>query len=237
MAFRLLLGPERGCAGQTYEGPAAGLAQASRVTLKLMRTAYIGMGGNLASWAGTPEATLAAAALRLESLGRVVCRSSLYSTEPVGFAGQPRFLNAVVALETDLEARPLLEGLLRIELEFGRDRTAGFVNGPRTLDLDILLFGHLRISEPGLEIPHPRLSERAFVLVPLSEIAPRALDVGSGRTVSQLLHSLFPNHESATDAVVQVQCDTWRVGADRGVVDPGESSRAIRCDDDGDHRG
>ena len=79
-----------------------------------MRTAYIGMGGNLASWAGTPEITLAAAALRLESLGRLVCRSSLYSTEPVGFAAQPRFVNAVVGLETELEPRELLEGLLAI---------------------------------------------------------------------------------------------------------------------------
>jgi len=132
-----------------------------------MRTAYIGMGGNLASWAGPPEATLTAAALRLDSLGRMVCRSSLYSTEPVGFAEQPRFVNAVIALETELEPRELLHRLLDIEQEFGRDRSAGFENGPRTLDMDILLLGDLRIREPGLEIPHPRLAERAFVLVPL----------------------------------------------------------------------
>jgi len=119
-----------------------------------MRTAYIGMGGNLASWAGAPEATLAAAALRLESLGRVTSRSSLYSTAPVGFAAQPRFVNAVVALETELEPRELLDGLLAIEQEFGRDRAAGFANGPRTLDLDILLLGDLEIREPGLVIPH-----------------------------------------------------------------------------------
>jgi len=125
-----------------------------------MRTAYIGMGGNLASWAGPPEATLTAAALRLETLGRVTRRSSLYSTAPVGFAGQPRFVNAVIALETELEPRPLLEALLSLEREFGRDRSAGFVNGPRTLDLDLLLIDGLRISEPGLEIPHPRLAER-----------------------------------------------------------------------------
>jgi 2-amino-4-hydroxy-6-hydroxymethyldihydropteridine diphosphokinase len=114
-----------------------------RCNLEIMRTAYIGMGGNLASWAGAPEATLAAAALRLESLGRVARRSSLYSTAPVGFAAQPRFVNAVVALETELEPRKLLEGLLAIEQEFGRDRSAGIANGPRTLDLDILLFGDL----------------------------------------------------------------------------------------------
>ena len=102
----------------------------------------------------------------------MVCRSSLYSTAPVGFADQPRFVNAVVELETELEASDLLERLLAIEVEFGRDRAAGFANGPRTLDLDILLFGNRKISEPGLEIPHPRLAERAFVLVPLNEIAP-----------------------------------------------------------------
>ena len=173
------------------------------------------MGGNLASWAGEPEATLAAAALRLESLGRVVCRSSLYSTEPVGFADQPRFINAAVELETELQASDLLERLLAIEMEFGRDRAAGFANGPRTLDLDILLFGNLKISEPGLEIPHPRLAQRAFVLVPLNEIAPDAVDPRSGKTVAQLLESLFPIAESETHAVVKVESGGWRAGAMR----------------------
>ena len=152
-----------------------------------MQTAYIGMGGNVASWAGAPEATLAAAALRLESLGRVVRRLSLYSTAPVGFAGQPRFVNAVVALETKLAPRALLHGLLAIEQEFGRERMAGLQNGPRTLDLDILLFGDLTISEPELEDPHPRLAERAFVLVPLNEIAPQAVVPGLAKTLRQLL--------------------------------------------------
>jgi len=198
------------------------LTSIPRVTLKCMRTAYIGMGCNLASWAGPPEVTLSAAVLRLESLGRVVFRSSLYSTEPVGFAEQPRFINAVVALETELGPRDLLERLLAIELEFGRDRAAGFANGPRTLDLDILLFGGLKISEPGLEIPHPRLAERAFALVPLNEIAPHALDPRSGKTVSQLLQRLFPNPESDTHAVVKVQSDGWRAGACGSAAPPGE---------------
>jgi 2-amino-4-hydroxy-6-hydroxymethyldihydropteridine diphosphokinase len=187
-----------------------------------MRTAYIGLGGNVASWAGSAEATLAAAVPRLESLGRVAGRSSLYSTAPVGFANQPRFINAVVALETNLEPRQLLEGLLAIEAEFGRDRAAGFANGPRTLDLDILLFGDLAISQPGLEVPHPRLAERAFVLVPLCEIAPQILDAGSGRTVSQLLDSLLSGSESAIHAVVQVQYDDWRAGVCGRVARPGE---------------
>ncbi|MGP8175113.1 MAG: 2-amino-4-hydroxy-6-hydroxymethyldihydropteridine diphosphokinase [Terracidiphilus sp.] len=181
-----------------------------------MRTAYIGMGCNLASWAGGPEATLTAAALRLESLGRVVGRSSLYSTAPVGFAAQPRFVNAVVELETELEPRKLLEGLLAIEREFGRDRAAGFANGPRTLDLDILLFGDLEISQPGLEIPHPRLAERAFVLVPLNEIAAGVLVPGCRETVAQLMDSQVskarpgaPGSKSEADAVVRVQSDGW----------------------------
>ena len=178
-----------------------------------MRTAYIGMGANLASWAGAPEATLAAAAARLESLGRVTRRSSLYSTEPVGFAEQPRFVNAVVALDTELAPQQLLQELLEIEKEFGRDREAGFANGPRTLDLDILLFGDMKMSEPGLEIPHPRLARRAFVLIPLNEIAPRNMDAGSGMAVSQLLDSLHQNAESTADAVVRIQSDGWRAGA------------------------
>ena len=172
-----------------------------------MRTAFIGMGANLASWAGAPEATLAAAALRLESLGRVTCRSSLYSTAPVGFAEQPRFVNAVVELETELEPRTLLKGLLAIEQEFGRDRAAGFANGPRTLD--ILLFGDHEIHEPGLEIPHPRLAERAFVLIPLNEIAPQAVVPGVAKTVGQLLTRLIEAAKAESDAVVRVKSEVW----------------------------
>ena len=183
------------------------------VSLVLMRTAHIGMGSNLASSAGPPEATLAAAALRLELLGRVVCRSSLYSTAPVGFTAQPRFVNAVVALETALSARELLVGLLAIEQLFGRDRTKGIANGPRTLDLDILLLGELEIDEPELTIPHPRLAERAFVLVPLNEVAPHAMVSPNGRTVSQLLHSLRQTGVSESDAVLPIQSDGWRLSA------------------------
>jgi 2-amino-4-hydroxy-6-hydroxymethyldihydropteridine diphosphokinase len=184
---------------------------ANRDSLELMRTAYIGMGGNLASWAGAPQDTLAAAARRLESLGRVACRSSLYSTAPVGFAEQPRFVNAVVALETELPPRALLNGLLAIEQEFGRNRVAGIANGPRTLDLDILLLGDLEVREPRLEIPHPRLVERAFVLAPLNEIAAGVLVPGCRKTVGQLLDSQISgsNPSSDSDAVVQLTCDVW----------------------------
>jgi 2-amino-4-hydroxy-6-hydroxymethyldihydropteridine diphosphokinase len=188
-----------------------------------MQTAYIGMGGNVASWAGTPEATLTAAALRLESLGRVVRRSSLYSTKPVGFAAQPRFVNAVVALETELGPRALLRGLLGIEQEFGRDRAAGIANGPRTLDLDILLFDDQQISEEGLVIPHPRMAERTFVLIPFCEIAPQIVNASSRKTVSQLLHCLSPGLGSQIDAVVKVRWSGWRAGTDRDDVCPGEA--------------
>jgi 2-amino-4-hydroxy-6-hydroxymethyldihydropteridine diphosphokinase len=180
-----------------------------------MKTAYIGMGGNLSSWAGAPEATLAAAVMRLETLGRLICRSSLYSTEPVGFAEQPRFVNAVVALETELDPRGLLNGLLKIEQEFGRDRSAGFANGPRTLDLDILLFGDLKIDEPDLRIPHPRMAERGFVLVPLREIEALSGDASGTRSMKQLLQSSEKCVEDDQDAVVPMESDVWSSGACR----------------------
>jgi 2-amino-4-hydroxy-6-hydroxymethyldihydropteridine diphosphokinase len=185
-----------------------------------MPTAYIGMGANLASWAGPPQATLAAAALRLQALGRITSRSSLYSTEPVGFAAQPRFVNAVIALDTDLDPQSLLTHLLAVEREFGRDRAASFPNGPRTLDLDILLYGDLVLNAPDLEIPHPRLAERAFVLVPLCQIAPHLVDAQSGATMSQLLHGLQNRVRSETDAVVQIQSDNWDAAAGSGWVSP-----------------
>jgi len=189
-----------------------------------MQTVFIGMGANLDSTAGPPDVTLAAAADQLSSLGRVLCRSSLYSTEPVGYAAQPRFVNAVVALETDLEPRPLLGGLLRIEQDFGRDRSAGIQNGPRTLDLDILLFGDRVIREPGLEIPHPRISEREFVMVPLREIASNSLKVCHGTTLMQLLNApLTLSHGDTNDAVRPFQSPVWRAGVCRDPLHPADS--------------
>jgi 2-amino-4-hydroxy-6-hydroxymethyldihydropteridine diphosphokinase len=185
-----------------------------------MRTAYIGLGGNLPSPAGSPQATLAAAAVRLGSLGRIAARSSLYSTAPVGLSGQPRFVNAVVALETCLAPRAILDGLLAIEQEFGRDRSAGVANGPRTLDLDLLLLGDLVLCEAGLEVPHPRLAERAFVLVPLCQIASQIVHPRLGKTVAQLLHSLLPSSQGEINAVVQIQDGGWPSFASRCNVDP-----------------
>ena len=109
---------------------------------------------------------------------RLLARSSLYRTVPVGYADQPEFINAVAQVATTLAPHELLAALLAIETRHGRLR--GVPNGPRTLDLDVILYGDLRHHEAGLTIPHPRMHERAFVLVPLVEIAPGALIPGLG---------------------------------------------------------
>jgi 2-amino-4-hydroxy-6-hydroxymethyldihydropteridine diphosphokinase len=149
--------------------------------------AYVGLGSNL----GDREATLRAA---VESLGAepgvgVVAVSTLRDTAPVGQLDQPRFLNGVAVLETDLPARRLLGVLLEVEGRFGRDRAAAPPQGPRTLDLDLLLYDRARIEEEGLQIPHPRLHERAFVLEPLAEVAP-GLEVPGLGAVEALLARL-----------------------------------------------
>jgi 2-amino-4-hydroxy-6-hydroxymethyldihydropteridine diphosphokinase len=172
-----------------------------------MSLAYIALGANLPSSAGPPETTLAAAAERLAALGNITARSSLYSTAPVDFRDQPRFANAVVALQTHLSPQQLLDSLLAIELEFGRDRAASPPNGPRTLDLDILFYGDMVLNQSGLELPHPRLAGRAFVLVPLHQIAPDLHDPRSGKTVAEMLGSL-PDR-AAPDAVAQIECGLW----------------------------
>jgi 2-amino-4-hydroxy-6-hydroxymethyldihydropteridine diphosphokinase len=132
--------------------------------------AYVALGSNL----GDREATLLAAveALRAEPGVEVAAVSSLIETEPVGFLDQPRFVNGVAALDTTLSARALLELLLEVEERFGRSREGVPAQGPRTLDLDLLLYGEEEIDEPGLRVPHPRMHERLFVLGPLAEIAP-----------------------------------------------------------------
>lgn len=144
--------------------------------------AYVGLGGNL----GTAEDTLRAAIDALGALPstRLLRASRLYRTPAWGREDQPDFVNAAVAVETTLAPRALLDALLGIERAHGRERSAGDARwGPRTLDLDLLLYGDDEIDEPGLRIPHPHLHERAFVLVPLCEIAPDAMIPGQG-TVS-----------------------------------------------------
>jgi 2-amino-4-hydroxy-6-hydroxymethyldihydropteridine diphosphokinase len=133
--------------------------------------AYIGLGSNL----GDREETIRRA-VELLGAARV---STLIETEPWGYADQPRFLNAVAELETDEPPRALLARLLEIELELGRTRE-GPRYGPRTIDLDLLLYGDDRLDEPGLGLPHPRLHERAFVLEPLAELAPELVVPGFG---------------------------------------------------------
>jgi len=139
--------------------------------------AFIGLGSNL----GDPPAQIRRALSTLAALPgtRLVRRSSLYRNPPEGRLDQPEFVNAVAGIETQLAPRELLERLLEIERDHGRVRE--YPNAPRTLDLDILLYGERVVSEPGLTIPHPRMLERAFVLVPLGEIAPDAVVPGRGR--------------------------------------------------------
>jgi 2-amino-4-hydroxy-6-hydroxymethyldihydropteridine diphosphokinase len=149
--------------------------------------AYVGLGSNL----GDRESTIRSAVAELEATEgvEVVAVSALVDTEPVGYLDQPRFLNGVAALETARSARELLDLLLAVEGRFGRDRAAVPAQGPRTLDLDLLLYGEVEIDEPGLRIPHPRLHERAFVLGPLAELEPD-LEVPGKGSIQTLLGGL-----------------------------------------------
>jgi 2-amino-4-hydroxy-6-hydroxymethyldihydropteridine diphosphokinase len=144
--------------------------------------AFIGVGANLHE----PAAMVRSALGALDRLPgtRVVRRSSLYRTAPVGYLDQPDFINAVAQIETMLDPHQLLSSLLGIEARYGRVRSER--NAPRTLDLDVLLYGDRIIDERGLSVPHPRMHERAFVLVPLAEIAPAVLVPGRGRTADLL---------------------------------------------------
>ena len=140
-------------------------------------TAFIALGSNLSDPAGQLRSALCA----LDKLPdtRLVRQSSFYRNPPEGGLDQPAFVNAVVEIETRISPRALLDRLLEIERDHGRVR--GYPNAPRTLDLDIALYGDSVIQEPGLTIPHPRMMERVFVLVPLAEIAPDAVVPGKGR--------------------------------------------------------
>ncbi|ADH87990.1 2-amino-4-hydroxy-6-hydroxymethyldihydropteridine pyrophosphokinase [Ancylobacter novellus DSM 506] len=133
------------------------------------RIAYLCLGSNLGDRAGT----IAKAVGLIARTGlKIIARSSLYETPPWGPVLQGPYLNMVVAVETELSARELLNMLLGVEHAFGRDRTREVRFGPRTIDIDILLFGEDVIAEPDLEIPHPRMMQRAFALIPLAELAP-----------------------------------------------------------------
>ncbi|WP_343210885.1 2-amino-4-hydroxy-6-hydroxymethyldihydropteridine diphosphokinase [Ancylobacter lacus] len=146
------------------------------------RTAYLCLGSNLGDRAGT----MAKAVGLIARIGlKIVARSSLYETPPWGPVPQGPYLNMVVAVETELSARELLHMVLGVEHAFGRDRTKEVRFGPRTIDIDILVYGEDVVAEPDLEIPHPRMMERAFALVPLAELAPE-LRVGGVRVADAL---------------------------------------------------
>lgn len=150
-------------------------------------TAYISLGSNL----GDRESTLRhALTLLRDRTGHVVAISSFYDTEPVGFTEQPKFINAVAQLETTLLPEKLMETLLAIERELGRDRSATVPKGPRTIDLDLLLYDDRIIDFPALTVPHPAMHERRFVLEPLAEIAPNAVHPVLKRTARELLAGL-----------------------------------------------
>jgi 2-amino-4-hydroxy-6-hydroxymethyldihydropteridine diphosphokinase len=152
-----------------------------------MATAFVGIGSNL----GEPERQIAAALdqLAAEDGIELVAVSTLRETEPVGFLDQPNFLNGALQLETELPPRELLKRLLAIESRLGRVRGEGPRLGPRTIDLDLLLYGVEEIDEPGLTVPHPRLPERRFALEPLAELAP-GLEIPGLGPVQTLLAEL-----------------------------------------------
>lgn len=147
-----------------------------------MATAYVALGANL----GDPIATVEAAFTALAALPRseLVAVSALYRTAPVGLADQPEFINAAARLETTLEPEALLDALLAVEAQFGRLRAER--NGPRTLDLDLLLYADRVQHSPRLTLPHPRLHLRAFVLHPLADLAPDLVIPGRGTLAAWL---------------------------------------------------
>lgn len=151
-----------------------------------MPLAAIALGSNL----GDRESTLSHAAESLERLGRVVAVSPWLQTAPVGYADQPDFLNGAALLETQLPPDELLQSLLQIERNHGRDRSHGIEKGPRTLDLDLLLYGDIVITTPELTLPHPAMHTRQFVLQPLAAIAPEMAHPVLHRTIAELLAQL-----------------------------------------------
>ncbi len=144
--------------------------------------AFVAFGANL----GDPIASFGLALERLATLPdtQVKAHSSLYRTAPIGVENQPDYINAVIEIETGLAARPLLTALLTIEHQNGRTRT--FNMAPRSMDLDLLLYGDTSINEDDLQVPHPRMHLRAFALLPLAEIAPETIIPGRGRVVDLL---------------------------------------------------
>jgi 2-amino-4-hydroxy-6-hydroxymethyldihydropteridine diphosphokinase len=161
-----------------------------------MTVAFIALGSNLEN----PRDQVLSGFAELGALPgtRLTARSSLYATAPVGYTDQPEFINAAAKIETSLPARDLLEALLALERRHGRERH--IPNGPRTLDLDLLLYGALQHDEAGLTIPHPRMHERAFVLMPLTEIEPECVIPGRGRAADWLARCTDQTINKTTDS-------------------------------------
>ena len=151
-----------------------------------MTLAAIALGSNI----GDREATLRTAITALRELGTVKAVSRFHETDPVGDTDQPKFINAAALLETELDPLPLLHALLEIERANGRDRSIGPPKGPRTLDLDLLLYGDAILDSPELTLPHPEMHTRRFVLEPLAEIAPLIEHPILHQPVAVLLRSL-----------------------------------------------
>jgi 2-amino-4-hydroxy-6-hydroxymethyldihydropteridine diphosphokinase len=149
---------------------------------------YLSLGSNV----GNRERNLTQAINQLSRSGNVLDVSSFYETEPVDFTHQPWFLNCVIALDTEKMPRQFLSSIMKIEQELGRDRRATQPKGPRTIDIDILLFGNSVIELPTLTIPHPAMHQRRFVLEPLAEIAPDLRHPVYKKTIRELCDALPP---------------------------------------------
>jgi 2-amino-4-hydroxy-6-hydroxymethyldihydropteridine diphosphokinase len=197
-AFRKSSGQRSRYASQMRRSPASWIMSRRRLSGRSEARAFLGLGGNI----GDPERSMTRALTALDAAAgtRVAAVSRLYRTPPWGKTDQPDFLNSAAELHTTLEPRPLLELCLDIERSLKRVRRERW--GPRIVDLDILAYGDVELVEEGLVIPHPRMIERAFVMVPLADIAPD-LAIG-GRTVAEQLATL-----DATDVEPLTRDGTW----------------------------
>ena len=166
-----------------------------------MTGVFIGLGSNL----GDREANLSKATNLISQSLPILVISSLYQTEPEGYKDQPDFLNGVANIDTDATAGELLKILSGIEMLMGRERP--FSGAPRMIDLDLLFFGGAIINQPGLEVPHPRLHQRAFVLVPMVEIAPDFIHPVLHKSMKELLAGLTPGY----------RVEKWVTDKDQGI--------------------